>query len=205
VAAAPPVDGVVSIEGIATNEGLEGSAEQKSVRATAVSSGRVLRVSDLEPAKLGSELDAGQRAVEKADMSGTVLGPGSMPGPEGLAKAAGARGVIIDRCNFNIDQRSRWLQLAAEVASLTGVQTITVCVVLPRATDAKFCIRRATARGNDGLHAGTENWKHIVRSMAAQFQAPTGLGKEGFDAVYWCDHSGAGDISEICELLADAA
>jgi len=41
--------------------------------------------------------------------------------------------------------------------------------------------------------------------MAAQFQAPTGLGKEGFDAVYWCDHSGVGDISEICELLADAA
>jgi len=121
-----------------------------------------------------------------------LLGP--LPG------ADRGRGVIIDRCNFNVEQRSPWLKLAAEVTSLTGVRTSTICVVLPHATDVQFCIKRATKRGNDGLHDGTENWRSIVHNMAKEFQAPTG--REGFDAVYWSEYSGE-EAQEIVQLLAD--
>jgi len=124
-----------------------------------------------------------------------------------------SRAVIIDRCNFDTSQRATWLQLAAEVASLTGQRISTVCVVLPHATDVNYCVRRAMRRGIDDLHSvAAADWRRIISRMASAYEPPSGHAGEGFDCVYWCDYSGSGagrgekekegGMDEILALLA---
>ena len=137
--------------------------------------------------------------------------PLTMPVPVPVPVPLESRAVIIDRCNFDTSQRATWLQLAAEVASLTGQRVSTVCVVLPHATDVNYCVRRAVKRGTDDLHSvAAADWRRIINGMACAYEPPSGLAGERFDCVYWCDHSGSGadrgkkegGMDEILALLA---
>jgi len=98
----------------------------------------------------------------------------------------GAGRVIVDRCNFDAEQRRHWIDIASRrQSSQSDVHMIKLCVVLPKSADAKFCTARALARGDDGVRKGDEDWPFIVSRMVSQYRPPSRR-KEGFDAVYWC-------------------
>jgi len=98
----------------------------------------------------------------------------------------GAGRVIIDRCNFDAEQRRHWIDIALRrQSSQSDVHMIKLCIVLPKSADAEFCTARALARGDDGVRKGDEDWPFIVSRMASQYRPPSRR-KEGFDAVYWC-------------------
>jgi hypothetical protein len=104
-----------------------------------------------------------------------------------------AIGVVIDRCNFDADQRLHWVELAEAVGA------VKLCVVLPDADDVTLCTSRATERGDDGVHTGKEDWSAIVARMGRNYVAPSA--SERFDGVYWCDSAAGGSVDEIVELL----
>ena len=105
------------------------------------------------------------------------------------------QGVIIDRCNFDVVQRRHWVKIAKDMGA------ITLCVVLRGADNVRLCTKRASERGDDGVHTGEENWEQIVSRMGNQFVAPSL--KEGFDAIYWCEERSGGSIEKVYELLVN--
>ena len=113
---------------------------------------------------------------------------------------AGWRGIIIDRCNFDRNQRAHWLQLAGQTEEVTGRPTLSICVMMPHADDVSFCIQRAVDRGDDGVHRGDEDWPMIVSRMSKTFVA--GHTFEGFAGVYWANDFEA--LDEITGLLSNA-
>lgn len=91
----------------------------------------------------------------------------------------GGRCIIIDRCNFNVDQRLHWLQLAQE----HSVSTV-LALTMPGCNDLELCITRAYSRGISDGHAEDVNWNAVCRGMERDFQHPTA--QEGFSAVFQC-------------------
>lgn len=95
--------------------------------------------------------------------------------------------VIVDRCNFDAQQRKHWIDIAIRrQVAVPDVDLLKLCLVLPHSHDLDFCTARAVSRGDDGVHAGEEDWPRIVSRMVSQYRKPDRR-LEGFDAIYWCD------------------
>jgi len=100
-------------------------------------------------------------------------------------RCAGIGRVIVDRCNFDRQQRKHWIDISlARQASSACARLLKLCVVLPKPDDVEYCAERALARGDDGVHSVEEDWGLIVRRMGAQYEAPKRT--EGFDSIFWC-------------------
>lgn len=81
--------------------------------------------------------------------------------------------VIIDRCNYNQEQRSYWI----EIAKRNGDIPI-FCLVLPYANDVDMCLDRAKSR--DG-----SNWSRIIKPMAKKYEEPMAENEE-FSHIFYC-------------------
>lgn len=90
--------------------------------------------------------------------------------------------VVIDRCNFNPEQRGHWLHIAnqrrhflnqqhPQLASYQGPHVI--CVVLKDYANVQVCRERAFARGDsDGIHDADTNWNQVCNAMKSQLVYP---------------------------------
>lgn len=75
------------------------------------------------------------------------------------------RHIIVDRCNFNVDQRSRYLKPAQEAGYYT------IIVWLQR--NAETCIERIKSRTeHPNLSAGNEKIESVVNMFDGMFVAP---------------------------------
>lgn len=104
--------------------------------------------------------------------------------------------VIIDRCNFDVAQRRHWIKLADKYQ----VDEV-LCITMPAALDVALCARRATDRGNDGIHAPDTNWLSVCSSMRAQYRAPSL--SEGFSGMFCCGSER--DMDQIRNAIANVA
>jgi len=88
------------------------------------------------------------------------------------------KSVIIDRCNFDVEQRVHWVSLAQEY----NITTL-LCLVMPNYRDSWLCAARAEERGNsDGGHEEGVNWRGVCIQMARGFQYPTL--EEGYSGLF---------------------
>ena len=87
--------------------------------------------------------------------------------------------VIIDRCNFDVDQRAHWIALA------NSFNAQCICIILPDAMDVELCASRANLRGVDDLHPDEIDWIGVCARMKADFRSPSL--DEGFAAIYTCN------------------
>jgi len=106
------------------------------------------------------------------------------------------RGIIIDRCNFDVSQRAHWTGLANEIAS-DGYNILPIGVVMPKPGDFEHSIQQATERGCDRVHSGKEDWRKIVMGMTKTFTTPSL--SEGFAGIYWLDTFE--DMDPLIDLL----
>lgn len=74
--------------------------------------------------------------------------------------------VIIDRCNFDIQQRSHWIDLAYQY------NCIPITLTLPYYNNIDVCLTRALSRGSDGLHSADDDWEFICNRMYEQLKIP---------------------------------
>ena len=146
----------------------------------------------------------------------------------GLRALEGGDHLIVDRCNFDVEQRDHWIRLSQQVqqevrlrdenlydsppsGSARGTYSngsnptchlkriVPVSVVLPYSRNVTFCSSRATIRGNDGVHAPDTNWVKVCERMNRQFTMPTTI-SEAFAAVHVC--STEEDMNKVISLLA---
>lgn len=97
---------------------------------------------------------------------------------------------IIDRCNFDAEQRKNFRALAAE-----GSGVPVDCVVFDCGTEE--CVRRCVGRvGHPTLHKG--NARGIVKLMAKSLRVPSLGDWEGFRSV-----RAVGDVGEADRLAAE--
>ena len=76
------------------------------------------------------------------------------------------RNIIIDRCNFNVDQRKRYLKPGKE----EGYHTIIIWF----RRDSKTCIDRINQRkDHPNLAAGNEKIESVVKMFEGMFVAPS--------------------------------
>ena len=105
--------------------------------------------------------------------------------------------VIIDRCNFDAEQRAPYVQLSSQFK----VDAL-VCLVLPNHTNEELCATRAIVRGNsDGIHGEDVNWTMVCRTMRNDFVFPV-MG-EGYSAIYSCFEEN--DMIYFANRLCDIA
>eukprot|EP01041_Mallomonas_annulata_P000348 gene348-620_t len=83
--------------------------------------------------------------------------------------------VIIDRCNFDVTQRSHWIKLAREYKATP------ICIILPHCTNVALCIERAYSRGNDGIHGIDVDWEKVCNIMKNSYVQPSL--DEGFQKI----------------------
>lgn len=121
-------------------------------------------------------------------------GVASSPGGQ---EARGWKGAVVDRCNFDEEQRGHWMRIALQLSCLRR-PVLPICVCLPRGDDAAFCLRRAQMRGADDVHSGDEDWHHIVSSMSRNYSPPHP--REGYLGTYWL--SDAEGIWHLLSLLS---
>jgi predicted kinase len=134
------------------------------------------------------------------------------------AKAALLRGdhVVVDRCNFDKEQRHHWIDLASEVITdpdtdisfhrdknretryANGTSMIKVSITMEHAADLAVASDRATCRGIDDQHQKPVDWSTVCRQMLHRFTPPSV--EEGFDVVYEC--LDGGDRAAILSALA---
>jgi hypothetical protein len=73
--------------------------------------------------------------------------------------------VIIDRCNFNPEQRQHWIKLVDEIQfeieRTRNKKIFKLCMVLPRSNDVGFCSDRAFSRGDDGVHPAGDIYVYV--------------------------------------------
>lgn len=120
---------------------------------------------------------------------------------EGTADGFLGGRVLVDRCNFDQAQRRHWIEIVQQQRRANpDLTTHLLCVVLSNSDDADFCAARAVARGNDGVHAGDEDWPRIVAGMKRDYRPPSL--HEGFDGIFWC-HSEE-DAALIQTMLVSA-
>lgn len=101
--------------------------------------------------------------------------------------------VIIDRCNFNEDQRKTWI----DIANFFGIPAF--AVVLPNADDLEFCAFRATQRGVDATHSQND-WYRICSTMKRDFTLPSL--EEGFETIFTCH--GKDDLAKVTASFSRA-
>jgi len=100
--------------------------------------------------------------------------------------------LLVDRCNFDGQQRSHWIKIARE----SGGDCCVTAVCLDVST-AECCGRVATRSGQEGHETLTGSRSHtddVVQRVAAQLTTPDAR-REGFDRVVW--------IEQPEELLAE--
>ncbi len=81
--------------------------------------------------------------------------------------------VVIDRCNFNVQQRSIWIQIAFYRRAVVGAILF--------ATPPNECIRRIMNRANHPTLPPSEQAKAIVQRTAQDFEPPSRS-----EAIDWC-------------------
>ena len=81
--------------------------------------------------------------------------------------------VIIDRCNYDIEQRSHWVDIAQRF------EIPIFCFVLPHANDITFCNDRAVIR--DG-----SSFLRVIKPMSNKYREP--LMNEGFTHIFHCSN-----------------
>lgn len=149
-----------------------------------------------------------------------------------FASAALKKGdsVIIDRCNFNQEQRRHWTKLAEEIefdreeveapecevneadnnskCSATNNSTknsskriFKLCLVLPKWNDVQFCVSRAISRGDDGVHEAGTDWSVVCRRIKKDCLIPC-LVEEAFDALHVCTNEE--DVNRTIQLLTNS-
>lgn len=82
---------------------------------------------------------------------------------------------IIDRCNFNPDQRQHWVDIANEA------DVPCHCIIFSYSTEV--CIRRCQQRKNHETITA-RNASTVVRKMAGMFESPAPLNNETRDNVH---------------------
>lgn len=103
--------------------------------------------------------------------------------------------VIIDRCNFDVDQRRHWVDMAY---SLVAAPLI-LAVVMPHYSNVGVCSRRAEARGNsDGIHDCRIPWERVCNGMARGFVYPSE--QEGIHLVVEC--SSNAELETLAQIVA---
>ena len=90
--------------------------------------------------------------------------------------------VIIDRCNYDIEQRSHWLDIAQRF------EIPIFCFVLPHANDITFCNDRAVMR--DG-----SSFLRVIKPMSNKYREPSM--NEGFTHVFHCSNDRSMTIFNI--------
>lgn len=104
--------------------------------------------------------------------------------------------TIIDRCNFNAEQRSPWIHLAYKF-HIPAV----VAFILPDHNNVTVCAERAYKRGNsDGVHPGHPDWNTVCARMNGDYSDPSL--DEGFSGIYKCRD--AEDITAFIEAIVQA-
>eukprot|EP01033_Poteriospumella_lacustris_P014390 gene14390-10285_t len=104
--------------------------------------------------------------------------------------------TIIDRCNFNAEQRSPWIHLAYKF-HIPAV----VAFILPDHNNVAVCAERAYKRGNsDGVHPGHPDWNTVCARMNGDYSDPSL--EEGFSGIYKCRD--AEDITAFVEAIVQA-
>lgn len=89
---------------------------------------------------------------------------------------------MIDRCNFDAEQRGHWINLARE-----NNTAAIYCVIMPDYDNTKLCTARALERGNsDGIHGADVNWAAVCHGMKQSFRLPTL--EEGFTGIFTCNN-----------------
>lgn len=104
------------------------------------------------------------------------------------------RSVIVDRCNFNAEQRSHWIEVAQEFNV-----SATFAVTMPHHINTALCIERAFARGNSDGHGEDVNWKAVCIGMQREYTAPDV--REGFAGIFGC--SDDSDLTCFANSVAD--
>lgn len=105
------------------------------------------------------------------------------------------KSVIIDRCNYDVEQRSHWVNLAQEF----NISTL-LCLVMPSYRDSWLCASRAEERGNsDGVHEEGVNWRGVCIQMARGFQYPTL--EEGYTGLFICNNDQ--DLDTFANTIKD--
>lgn len=100
--------------------------------------------------------------------------------------------IIIDRCNFDAEQRAHWLRLASGWRN-----TATIALILPHHDNLQVCEERATKRVDD-IHDPSTNWHAVCTGMARSFVSPSA--EEGFNYVLECKDSHV--LAGVQSLLA---
>ena len=89
------------------------------------------------------------------------------------------KSVIIDRCNFDVQQRSTWIKLCHDL------NIPSICLVLPHYNDLEICSARAYNRGNDDIHEENADWNRICSTMKFNFRLPEWI--EGMNLNILCE------------------
>mmetsp|Transcript_8338 Transcript_8338/g.18162 ORF Transcript_8338/g.18162 Transcript_8338/m.18162 type:complete len:200 (+) Transcript_8338:3-602(+) len=115
-----------------------------------------------------------------------------------LAKAELLKGsnILIDRCNFDVQQRSHWLTLPrADVLRRTAV-----FLDVPTEVALERVLSRKSHEGQvDSASKSERKLREIVSSMARSLRAPKR--EEGFDAVFHCRN--IGDVVRATAFLVE--
>ncbi|KAA8491815.1 Bifunctional polynucleotide phosphatase/kinase [Porphyridium purpureum] len=99
---------------------------------------------------------------------------------------------VIDRCNFDVDQRRPWIRLARSRGCRVGA------IVL--ATPLEQCIARVRSReSHPTLPPNNPNSEEVVRRFALQFEPPTS--DEGIDFARHVRSNT--DLDQLCSEMAD--
>jgi hypothetical protein len=91
------------------------------------------------------------------------------------------KSIIIDRCNFDVEQRAHWIKIAREF----NIDTV-YCLLMPSFDDVALCAKRAEKRGADGVHEGGIKWYGVCHRMQAGFVLPTL--NEGYSGLFTCSN-----------------
>lgn len=101
--------------------------------------------------------------------------------------------IIIDRCNFNVDQRKDWVS----IVEILGNKTHIIGLVMPNGIDVDFCSRRAFRRGVDISHPKPTDWTTVCRGMKSSYVHPKY--EEGFQSIFHCRDTS--DLDKTREML----
>ncbi|KAL1931000.1 hypothetical protein VTP01DRAFT_10137 [Rhizomucor pusillus] len=89
--------------------------------------------------------------------------------------------VVIDRCNFDPQQRSTWIRIANEF------QVPVDCIIF--SADQKTCADRILDRVEHPTGVGGEEGVHILRRFVSNYEPPSPQVFEGLDKVLYLDPS----------------
>jgi adenylate kinase family enzyme len=102
--------------------------------------------------------------------------------------------VIVDRCNFDVEQRAHWIRLAEEYNVFNMI-----VVVMPGFDNLNVCIRRAYDRGDsDGVHCLDTDWRRVCRRMKSDFVMPSY--DEGFCGIYIGQNDA--DMDQLIQVIS---